>query len=189
MSSSASEAITRVLRDATLGGGEAVERLVPLVYDELRALAERALAGERAGHTLQPTALVHEAFMKLVGEHDRQWQNRTHFFCAAATAMRRILINHAHARNAAKRGGGAQRVPLDDTLAMFEERTGDIVSFDRALERLAAESEQARRVVELRFFVGLDLDQVADVLSVSTRTVERQWRLARAWLRRDLAAG
>jgi RNA polymerase sigma factor (TIGR02999 family) len=186
VSSAVSQEVTRLLRECRDGGPEPVKHLVPLVYEELRGLAERQLRGERPGHTLQPTALVNEAFVKLVGSESQPWESRTHFFRAAGTAMRRILVNHAVAKKAEKRGGDARRLPLDDAVASFEERSLDLIALDEALSRLATFDEEKSRIVELRFFVGLTNDETADVLGVSTRTVERGWRLAKAWLRKEV---
>jgi RNA polymerase sigma factor (TIGR02999 family) len=178
--------VTKLLRECADGDTANADRLVPLIYDELRRLASAQISGERAGHTLQPTALVHEAFLALVHETDREWRNRRHFFCAAATAMRRILINHAQSRKALKRGGGWSKVPLDETVGAFEQRAIDLVQLDEALNRLALMDESKARLVELRFFAGLTVDDTADLLGVSTRTVERDWRVTRAWLRKEV---
>ena len=178
--------VTRLLESCREGDAAALEQLMPLVYDELRGLAGRQLSRERIDHTLQATALVNEAFLKLVDQRNQSWQNRGHFLCVAAMAMRRILVNHAHAKKAAKRGGGRARVTLDEGAALFEERAEDLLALDTALTKLARVDDTKRQLVELRFFGGLTADEAAEVMGVSTRTVERQWRLARAWLRREI---
>ncbi|MDZ4772313.1 MAG: sigma-70 family RNA polymerase sigma factor [Planctomycetota bacterium] len=171
-------------------GGDAVARdeLLPLVYDELRALAAMHLGHERRGHTLQATALVHEAWIKLSGLDVAMIREHGHFLALAGTAMRRILVNHAEARNAQKRGGDRGRVTLFEAASVFEERADDILDLDSALTRLAAAEPEKARIVELRFFAGLSNEETAEVLALSTRSVERGWRFARAWLARDLGA-
>ncbi len=188
MGAASAQDITRLLQECGAGGTESADRLIALLYDELRSLADGQLRGERAGHTLQPTALVHEAFLRLVGSADRKWESRRHFFCAAATAMRRILVNHALARKTLKRGGQQSRVPLDDAVALLEERSSDLVALDEALQRLAVIDAEKSRLVELRFFVGLSAEETAEVLDLSTRTIERHWRVAKAWLLKELDA-
>jgi len=179
--------VTRLLDDCRSGDRSAFDKLLPLLYDELRSLAKSQLGRERRDHTLQPTALVHEAFLKLVGERDRDWKNRTHFFALASQAMRRVLLNHAESRRAMKRGGGdARKVTLFEAASLFEEQAEDLVALDEALTRLAAFDEAKCRLVELRFFGGLTTEETAEVLGVSSRTVERDWRLARAWLRKEV---
>ena len=177
---------TRVLVSARQGDQEAAEELLPLVYQELRGLAGRYLRGQRPGHTLQPTALVHEAYLRLIRQKDAGPADRSHFVGLAARAMRSILVDHARARMTAKRGGGQQRVPLDDAVSLFESRSADLLTVDEALKQLAEFDERQSRIVELRFFGGLTTDEAADVLGTSTRTVEREWRMARAWLRRQV---
>lgn len=182
--------ITRLLNDAGSGQGDAVERLYPLVYDELRRLAQSQLAGERAGHTLQATALVHEAYLRLVDQTRVEWKNRSHFFAIAAQAIRRILVDYARRRGRKKRGSGAVHVPLDDLMNIPDGGPStDLVALDDALERLAVENGERARVVEMRFFAGLTAGETAHVLGVSTRTVERHWQFARAWLFRALSEG
>lgn len=183
---SSTENVTRLLSAWQAGDEEALERLLPLVYDDLRRIADRRLAGERAGHTLQATALVHEAYLRLV-DHDRiQWQGRAHFLALAATTMRRILVDHARKQRAAKRGGDAVTLTLDEDLAGGREPEVDLVALDQALERLAAEEPRQARVVELRFFGGLTVRETAEVLDVSPATVKLDWSVARAWLFREL---
>lgn len=163
-----------------------MDRLLPVVYDELRSLASMFLGHERANHTLQPTALVHEAYMRLIGQRSVGWKDRAQFFAAAATVMRRILVDHARAQKALKRGGGRAQTPLDEAVAVFEERAVDLVALDEALSRLAEMDERKARVVELRFFGGLTVAETAKVVDAPLRTVEREWTLAKAWLKAEL---
>ena len=185
MGESAGVDVTRILREASRGSGSAVRQLVPLVYDELRALAESYLQRERPDHTLQATALVHEAYVRLIKQERVEWQSRAHFFGVAAQAIRRILVDHARGHQRAKRGGERHRVRIDDNVAAAESEL-DLLVLDDALEQLAEFNERAARVVELRFFSGLNRQEVAEFLGVSLRTVGDDWRLARAWLRRKL---
>jgi RNA polymerase sigma-70 factor, ECF subfamily len=157
------------------------------VYAELRSLAERYLRGERDGHTLQPTALVHEAYLRLTSQHSVDWENRAQFFGIAAEMMRRVLVNYAHAHRAEKRGGGATRVTLDESVSWAGGRDLDVVALDEALTALAAVDPRQARVVELRFFAGLGIEETGEVLGVSPATVKREWSMAKAWLRRELA--
>lgn len=180
---------TRLLADLGQGNPDAAQRLLPLVYDELRGLAERYFRRQRADHTLQPTALVHEAFLKLVDQTQARWQDRAHFFAVAAIAMRHILVNHAVARNAQKRGGGQARLALHNGLEPADQMEFDALAVDEALKKLAAFDPRKAQVVELRFFSGLAVDEVAEVLGVSKSTIEADWRMARAWLSRELAGG
>jgi RNA polymerase sigma factor (TIGR02999 family) len=169
------------------GGGDAaaLDALLPAVYDELRRQAGRALRRETPGHVLQPTALVHEAYLRLVDQRRARWENRAQFFGVAAELMRRILVDHARSRQAAKRGGGAQQVTLADDAATAEPAF-DVLALDDALTRLAALDPRQARVVALRYFGGLDIDETAVALGVSPATVKREWVVARAWLRRAL---
>jgi len=178
--------ITQILKKATSGDDSAVRHLMPLVYNELRALAESYLRHERSDHTLQATALVHEAYVRLIKQDEVEWQNRAHFFAVASQAIRRILVDHARARQRGKRGGGLQRVRLDEDVAVLEERDLDLVALDESMEKLAGLNERQARIVELRFFGGLTLKEVAEFLGVSPRTVDGDWSMARAWLRREL---
>jgi RNA polymerase sigma factor (TIGR02999 family) len=162
--------------------GQAIDGLAPLVYEQLRSLAEACLRRERPGHTLQPTALVHEAYLKLAGQRTAGWTSRAQFLGVAAQAMRRILVDHARARGRDKRNGGP-RIPLEDAAALAEERAIDLVALDESLDVLATMDPQKARLVELRFFAGLTAPEAAEVLGVSLRTVERDWTMARAWLR------
>jgi RNA polymerase sigma factor (TIGR02999 family) len=180
------EDVTQVLEQIRNGDQRAADRLLPLVYDEFRALARHYLAQERANHTLQPTALVHEAYMKLVDQTRVDWQGRSHFFAVAAQAMRRILVDHARSRQREKRGGGRARVVLDEAVALSPQKDEDVIALDEALERLAKLDPRQAKVVELRFFGGLGVEEVAHALGVSKRTVEGDWTFARAWLSREL---
>lgn len=172
--------ITKLLQ---AGDGESLDRLLPVVYDELKRIAARLFKDERAGHTLQPTALVHEAYMRLIKDGENvSWQSRAHFFGIAAESMREILVNHAYKRNAQKRGGGLTRIELDESVSFSFERDLDVLSLNECLERLARLDEREARIVELRFFGGLTIDETAAVMDISTATVEREWKVARAWL-------
>jgi RNA polymerase sigma factor (TIGR02999 family) len=166
---------------------EAVRQLMPLVYDELRALAEKQLRSENAGHTLQPTALVHEVFMRLVEQSKVNWKGRAHFLAVSAQAMRRILVDHARTRGRVKRGGDWRRVILDEKLAPPKLREVDSVALNDALETLATLDEQQARIVELRFFGGMSVAEVAHILGVSKRKIEGDWTHAKAWLRAELS--
>jgi RNA polymerase sigma factor (TIGR02999 family) len=181
--------VTRILQRASCGDDSAVRKLMPLVYDELRALAESYLQRERPDHTLQATALVHEAYMRLIRQEEVEWQNRAHFFGVAAQAIRRILVDHARGHLRAKRGGQRHRVKLEEDVALARHGDLDLLALDEALEKLAEFNTRAARVVELRFFGGLSREETADYLGISLRTVGDDWRLARAWLRRELGEG
>ena len=185
MSSPPSHEVTRLLHELESGNSAAGERLYPLVYDELRRLAASFMRAERKNHTLQPTALVHEAYLRMVDGPASPWQGRAHFFGVAARAMRCVLVDHARRRGAAKRASG-QRVTLDEEMAVAEERTLDLAAIDDALQRLAALDERQAKIVELRFFGGLEIAQTAEVLGISPATVKRDWLLAKAWLYREL---
>ena len=174
--------VTRLLIKLTDGDGDVLGELLPLVYDELRRLAAGYLRRERPGHTLQPTALVHEAYLRMVDQSQVRWQNRAHFLGVAAQMMRRILVDHARGQRAEKRGGDFQKLSLDENIDVSGERAADLVALDEALERLAEFDPQKARVVELRFFGGLSVEETAEVLGVSAPTVKRQWRMAKAWL-------
>jgi RNA polymerase sigma factor (TIGR02999 family) len=180
--------VTRLLAAASDGDPRAFDRLVPFVYDELRRIAQRQLVGERPDHTLETGALVHEAYLKLVGLERMEWRGRAHFFAAAAGAMRRILIDHALGRRALKRGGGARPLPLDEIEVAADGSLEELIELDRALRRLEALSERQARVVEYRFFAGMSIEEVAEALDVSPMTVKRDWTAARAWLNRELSA-
>jgi RNA polymerase sigma factor (TIGR02999 family) len=178
--------ITQVLQAVGRGDGGASEELLPLVYDELRRLAAARMAQELSGQTLQPTALVHEAWLRMVGKGDRRWQNRAHFFAAAAEAMRRILIESARRKSRLKRGGGQSRVNIDELELAATTPDDKILLIDEALERLQAEDPGKARVVVMKFFGGLTSQEVAESLGVTERTVERQWAFAKAWLFRSI---
>lgn len=178
--------LTPLLIAASGGDKEALDALLPIVYTELHRIAHRQLAGEDAGHTLGTTALVHEAYMKLAELNRIQWQDRAHFFALSARLMRQILIDYATKRKAKKRGGGGRRVTLDNVKLMSDDRVEDLLSLDQALTRLEAQDERMCRVVEYRFFGGLNIAETGEVLGVSVATVKRDWELARAWLSREL---
>jgi len=179
--------ISRLLRQWSDGNRAALEELLPLVYDELHRQAARYLRRERVGHTLQTTALIHEAYLRLIDQRDVRWQSRTHFFAIAAQMMRRVLIDYARAKHREKRGGGDVRLPFDTaTLVATDEHSIDLMALDHALKRLAELDEQQARVVELRYFGGLSLEETAEVLHISRATTARDWEVAKAWLRREL---
>ena len=181
------EGITQLLIDWGKGDQAALERLMPLVYSELRRLAGNYLRRERAEHTLQPTALVNEAYLKLVDQRNARWQNRAHFFGIAAQLMRRILVDHARQRQAVKRGGvDQQRLSITSAEAVVKQPEIDLLALNEALDELAQMDPQQSRIVELKFFGGLSIEETAEVLGISHATVERDWKLARAWLRRQL---
>ena len=176
--------VTRLLHEASGGGREAFDRLLPFVYDELRRLAGAQVRLEREGHTLNATALVHEAYVRLVNQDRVSWKGRAHFFAVASMAMRRILVNYAEARRAQKRGGGAPHVDLDSVAELLPADVGeDVLALNEALEELGQFNERGARVVEYRFFGGLNHDEIGEVMGLSEATVRRAWRAARAWLR------
>jgi len=179
--------VTELLLEWQQGDKCALDKLTPLVYEELRRIAHRYVQRERDGHTLQTTALVNEAYVRLVGGRKIEWQNRAHFFAVTAQVMRHILIDHARRRHYAKRGGEAQQVSFDDAALMSPERAAELVALDEALSELARLDARKSRVVELRYFGGLSLEETADVLDVSVMTVRRDWRAAKAWLYRALS--
>jgi len=185
MSVKTTQGVTRLLLQWGEGDERALEALMPLVYDELRRLAQRYVQQERLGHTLQSTALVHEAYLRLV-DQNVSWRNRNHFFGIAAQMMRRILVDHARNRAAVKRGDGAWKVTLDEGLLAPEERDLDLVALDEVLSSLAKIDEQQSRIVELRFFAGLSIEDTAEVLKISAATVKRDWAMAKAWLYREM---
>jgi RNA polymerase sigma factor (TIGR02999 family) len=178
--------VTQLLADWNQGDGAALEKLTPIVYEELRRLAHRYMEGQRPDHTLQTTALVNEAYLRLVDQSKPHFANRSHFFAVAATAMRQILVNHAKAQQRQKRGGGASKVELDMTAAIAPEQTQTVLDVDEALERLAVLDSRKAQVVELKYFGGLNQDEIAEVLKVSVITVRRDWVFARAWLYTEL---
>ena len=181
-----SERVSKLLLNWGQGDQGAREALIPLVYDELRRLARRYLRRERPDHTLQSAALVNEAYLRLIRQEHPQWQNRAHFFGVAAQLMRHILVDHARNRAAAKRGAGAPRLTLDPDVALPQERDVDLIALDDALNQLAALDPQQSRLVELRFFGGLSIEETSVVLGVSPATVKREWATARAWLQREM---
>ncbi|HEX8369032.1 MAG TPA: sigma-70 family RNA polymerase sigma factor [Pyrinomonadaceae bacterium] len=179
--------VTQLLNKAQSGDKESLDQLLPLIYDELRRVAANQLRAERENHTLQATALVHEAYLRLLEQHEVDWQNRTHFFSIAAEMMRRILVNYAVQRNAKKRGDGITRISLDDAISFSNgEAELDLVSLDASLKRLAEFDAVAARIVELRFFGGLTIEEVAEVMNISESTVKREWKTAKAWLKTQL---
>ena len=180
--------VTQLLRASSAGNRAAESQLIPLVYDELRRLAGSYMRSERPDHTLQPTALVHEAYLRLVGQ-ESDWQSRTHFLGVAAQQMRRVLVDHARKHQAAKRAGRAVRVTFEDALAVATDRPHELVAVDQAVEQMAKEYPRQARVVELRFFGGYTEDEIAGILSVSPETVKRDWRFARTWLNREIREG
>jgi len=178
--------VTKLLLDLSGGDRSAVDLLLPVIYDELRRLAANYLRRERPDHTLQPTALVHEAYLHLVDQTRVNWQNRAHFFGVAAQIMRRLLIDHARKHNAEKRGQDYEKLSLDENIDRSVERSGDLIALDDALDALATFDEQKARLVELRYFGGLSIEETADVMGVTPTTVKRHWRLAKAWLYGEL---
>ena len=182
-----SDDVTRLLQDWGDGDQQALEKLVPLIYAELRQMAHRCLYRERPGHTLQTTALVHEAYLKLIDQRDTRWQNRAHFFAIAAQAMRRILVDNARRHQALKRGGPAENLELDEAANVSLDPDPILLPLDEALGRLTEIDQQQGRVVELRFFGGLTIEETAEVLGLSVDMVKREWAMARAWLKQYLS--
>ena len=185
--SAAQQEVTQLLADWSDGDDGALDKLIPLVQPKLHRLAHHYMSRERTGHTLQTTALLNEAYLQLVDDSTRNWQNRTHFMAAAAQLMRRIMVDHARERCSLKRGGGALRVTLDDTALVTEKRSEELLALDEALERLTAQDPRKSRIVELRYFGGLTEEETAAFLKLSDRTVRREWRMARTWLYRALS--
>ena len=179
--------ITQLLHQWSEGNREGLDQLLPLVYDELHRQAARYLRRERGEHTLQPTALIHEAYLKLIDQREVQWQSRTHFFAIAAQLMRRILVDYARTKHREKRGGDDVKLPLEEAaLVAADEKGIDLLALDEALTRLAAMDEQQARVVELRYFSGLSLEETAEALNISRATAARDWNMAKTWLYREL---
>jgi RNA polymerase sigma factor (TIGR02999 family) len=178
--------VTQVLLDWNSGDEHAPERLMPLVYEELRRLARFYLQQERSDHTLQATGLVHEAYLRLVDQSSMNWQNRAHFFAVAAKIMRRILVDYARNHRAEKRGGEREKILFDEALAPSNERAVDLIALDEALQDLETFDPRQSHIVELRFFGGLTNEEIGEVLEISPRTIKREWRLAKAWLRREI---
>ena len=179
--------VTQLLIKLSNGDKAALDKLMPLIQEELRRLAHHYMSRERPGHTLQTTALVNEAYLRLVNRKDVHWQNRTHFFAIAATLMRSILVDHARSHAYAKRGGGAHKTELDEAMVVSQERAGEVVALDDALKELASFDLKQSRIVELRFFGGLTIEETAEVLHLSPATIKREWSTAKAWLYHELA--
>lgn len=178
--------VTRILDAVHRGEAAATDKLLPLVYDELRKIAAYKMANEAAGHTLQPTALVHEAWLRLAGANEQAWQNRAHFFGAAAEAMRRILVEHARKKQALKRGAGAERQELDEASLVITAPPDELLAVHEALDTLASEDPAAAELVKLRYFVGMTMEEAASALDLAPRTAERTWAYARVWLHREI---
>jgi len=185
--SEAESNVTGLLRAWSAGDTDALDQLAPILHGELKRIARRYMARERKDHTLQPTALVNEAFLRLVDAQNVQWQDRAHFFALSAKIMRRILVNYALTRGARKRGGGALQVSLDEAMVVSPERDSELVQLDAALEGLGAIDARKARIVELRFFGGLSVEETASVLKVSEQTVHRDWNLSKSWLAREMS--
>jgi len=179
--------VTQALLALSGGDRAALDSLLPMIYDQLRAQAQRALRAERPDHTLSPTALVHEAYLKLVRLDRVEWRDRAHFFGACANEMRRILVSYARTRKAGKRGAGAEHVPLDNAAVAAYDRPADLVALDEALERLSEMDPRQVRIIECRFFAGMSVEETAEALGISPATVKRDWTAARAWLNRELS--
>jgi RNA polymerase sigma factor (TIGR02999 family) len=188
MASISSPGVTELLLDWQQGDESALERLTPLVYDELRCIAHAYMQRERNGHTLETAALVNEAYLRLAGQQDVEWQSRKHFFAAIAQVMRHILVDHARRRHYAKYGGELQQVELEEAALMSHQRAAELVALDEALAELTKLDERKGRVVELRYFGGLSLEETAELLEVSPVTVRRDWRVAKAWIFRRMKA-
>ncbi len=189
MPTSSPQEVTQLLADWGKGDRSALDKLLPLVHSELRRIAQRQMSQERPGHTLQATALVNEAYLKLAGQQGFDWQNRAHFFAVCAQVMRHILIDHARAHARDKRGGGAVKVSLNDALVVVEDQTAHFIALDEALRVLEHLDPQKGKIVELRYFGGLSVEEVGEVMNVSPRTVRREWQRARAWLYRMMTEG
>ncbi|MGZ7102148.1 MAG: sigma-70 family RNA polymerase sigma factor [Candidatus Angelobacter sp.] len=189
MSEPSTHEVTRLLKAWTAGDEQALEKLTPLAYEQLHRVARHYMAGQRSGHILQTTALVNEVYLQLVDCGQMNWQDRAHFFAMSAHLMRRILIDFARSRGSQKRGGGALHISLDEAPSVCNEPDPDLIALDDALKALAAVDERESKVVELRFFGGLSIKETAEVLKVSVETVQRDWRLAKMWLLRELSEG
>src|SRR5438128_2431090 len=187
MTRSSTHEVTELLIEWSNGDKAALDKLMPLIHEELRRLAHHYMSHERQGHTLQTTALVNEAYLRLVNRKDVHWQNRTHFFAIAATLMRSILVDHARSHAYAKRGGGAHKTELDEAMVVSQERAREVVALDDALKELASFDLKQSRIVELRFFGGLTIEETAEVLHLSPATIKREWSTAKAWLYHELA--
>jgi RNA polymerase sigma factor (TIGR02999 family) len=187
--SASSYPVTELLSRWSEGDTAARDALIPIVYDELRRVAKRCLGGQRNDHTLQPTALVHEAYLRLVKQDNLEWHDRVHFFAMAAKAMRQILVDHARRRRAVKRGGGAITMVLDEASASQKNASLDLIALDDALQRLAALDPRQSEIVELRFFGGLSVEETSQIVDISPATIKREWATARLWLHREMSAG
>ncbi|MBX7171613.1 MAG: sigma-70 family RNA polymerase sigma factor [Pyrinomonadaceae bacterium] len=179
--------VTRLLEAWSHGNQEALDQLMPLVYEELRQMAKNYMNSQSSGHTLQTTALIHEAYLKLADQREKRWQNRAHFFAVAAQAMRHILVDHARSHQTQKRGGETQIISLEEAAIISKERANELVALDEALKNLSALDERKGQVVELRYFGGLSVEETAEVLKISEGTVLRDWRFAKTWLLRELS--
>jgi RNA polymerase sigma factor (TIGR02999 family) len=186
MTRSSTHEVTELLIEWSNGNKTALDKLMPLIHEELRRLAHHYMSHERPGHTLQTTALVNEAYLRLVNRKSVHWQNRAHFFAIAATLMRSILVDHARSHAYAKRGGDARKITIDEAMIVSKERAAEVVALDDVLKQLANFDPQQSRIVELRFFGGLTIDETAEVLALSPATIKREWSTARAWLYREL---
>lgn len=179
--------VTKLLEEWSEGNEQALDELMPLVYENLHRMARRYMSSQKVGHTLQTTALIHEAYMKLAVQKDQRFENRAHFYAIAAHAMRQILVDHARKTNADKRGGGATKISLEDVAFISKERASEMIALDEALIKLAAKDERKSRVVELRYFGGMTVEETAEVLKISRPTATRDWRFAKSWLLRELS--
>jgi RNA polymerase sigma-70 factor, ECF subfamily len=186
---SSPKGVTGLLAEMRAGNERAEAELITLIYDELHRLASHFMRQERPNHTLQPTALVNEAYLRLVRQRDANWQNKAHFFAIAGSVMRRILVDHARAHNRRKRGGGDHQVRLDEVINFSPEQSQELIEMDKALDLLAANHPRQSQIVELRFFAGLSVEQTAEILKISPKTVKRDWSEARAWLHREIRGG
>jgi RNA polymerase sigma factor (TIGR02999 family) len=186
---SSSGEVTSLLSEIRKGNQQAEARLIPLVYDELHRLAAHYMRHERPGHTLQTTALVNEAYLRLVRQREHNWQNRAHFFGLAAGLMRRILVDHARSHKRSKRGGDVGLVPLDEAMVFSPQQSLELIELDEAMNRLAQAHPRQQRIVEMRFFGGLSIEEIAEALAISPKTVKRDWSVARAWLHREIRGG
>ena len=187
MTQTSTHEVTQLLIEWSNGDKAALDKLMPLIHDELRRLAHHYMSRERGDHTLQTTALVNEAYLRLVNRKDAHWQNRTHFFAIAATLMRNILVDHARSHAYAKRGGGAQKTELNEAMIVSQQRAAEVIALDDVLKKLAVFDPQQSKVVELRFFGGLSIEETALVLGISTDIVKREWRTAKLWLLQELS--
>jgi RNA polymerase sigma-70 factor, ECF subfamily len=187
MSFSENPNITQLLEKLSMGNNSVFEELMPLVYDELRKMAKRLMNHQQIGHTLQTTELIHEAYLKLAEKNEKSWQNRAHFFGVAAQAMRHILVDYARSKQSQKRGGIQQQITLDENAIMSKDNSGEMMALNQALDRLAKMDERKVRVVEMKFFGGLTMEEIAEVLHISLKTAKRDWQFARVWLLRELS--